>query len=372
MTGWVPGFVLRLASIWRRAAPALSGGEIPAMSDRFRVAVIGCGANVAHAHARGYLSTGECELVAVADASAEIAERFAGAYGGSARVYHDYQDLLEDERPDIVSICTGPRLQPAAVLDAASADVRAIHGEAPLAPTWGEAKAMRKATGQKGIQLTFNLAQRFHPAVRAARRLVDSGRVGEVRRLEGRCADLLDRGTHLLDLFHFFAGDTPVEWLLGQVDCRTNRSVHGVLAEDAALAELRFRSGVTGLIRTGVDADGDEGLRVIGAHGIIELSGVVPVVRYRKEEDAQWRTLEGLETGDWATSTASGIDNLLGCLDTGDEALLRSERALRATELVFATYESSRSRGRVHLPLHTEDSALLAMLATGQIGSKAR
>jgi len=342
------------------------------MSNRIRVAVIGCGASAAHAHARGYWSAGDCELVAVAASHRESAERFVAAYDCSARIYDDYLDLLEDERPDVVSICTGPRLQPSTVLDAASADVRAIHGEVPLAPTWGEAKAMRKAAGQKGIQLTFNLAQRFQPAVRAARRLLDSGRIGEVRRLEGCCADLLDRGTHLLDLFHVFAGNTPVECLLGQVDCRSNRSIHGVQVEDAALAELRFRSGITGLIRTGEDADDREGLRVIGSHGVIELSGAEPGVRFRREDDAAWRTLDGLEPSDWATATSLGIADLLQCLDTGDEPLLRSERALRATELVFATYESSRSRGRVDLPLQTEDSALLAMLATGEIGSHAR
>ena len=38
---------------------------------------------------------------------------------------------------------------------------------------------------------------------------------------------------------------------------------------------------------------------------------------------------------------------------------------LRATELIFATYESSRRRGRVDLPLAVEDSPFLSMVESG-------
>jgi hypothetical protein len=43
---------------------------------------------------------------------------------------------------------------------------------------------------------------------------------------------------------------------------------------------------------------------------------------------------------------------------------------LQATELIFATYESSRRRDRIQLPLDTADSALIAMLKEGLIGPK--
>ena len=53
---------------------------------------------------------------------------------------------------------------------------------------------------------------------------------------------------------------------------------------------------------------------------------------------------------------------MIDALKSGREPELSGERALRATELIFATYESSRRRGRVGLPLEIEDSPLLAML----------
>ena len=66
--------------------------------------------------------------------------------------------------------------------------------------------------------------------------------------------------------------------------------------------------------------------------------------------------------------TVASVQSLVDCLGSGDEPGLSSHRALRATELIFATYESSRRRGRILLPLDVDDSALLTMLAQGTIG----
>ena len=45
--------------------------------------------------------------------------------------------------------------------------------------------------------------------------------------------------------------------------------------------------------------------------------------------------------------------------------MLRAELGTRGAEIIFATYESSRSRRRVVLPLDTRDNALLTGLAQG-------
>jgi hypothetical protein len=53
------------------------------------------------------------------------------------------------------------------------------------------------------------------------------------------------------------------------------------------------------------------------------------------------------------------------CLETGREPELSGRKALRTTELLFATYESSRCRGRVTLPLEIDDSPLLTRVEQG-------
>jgi UDP-N-acetylglucosamine 3-dehydrogenase len=347
------------------------------VSDKYRVAVIGCGKprsesgatgfGMAHAHVRGYLATDRCKLAAVADICRENAESFVGRYGG-ASVYTDYQEMLDEVRPDIVSICTWPRLHAPMVLDAASADVRAIHCEKPMAPTWGEAKAMHRAAAQKGIQLTFNHQRRFLEPFQLARRLMRDGAIGDLIRLEGACGDMIDWGTHWLDMFFFYNDESAAEWVLGQIDAREERSVFGLPLESQGLCSVEFRNGVHGLLFTGYDADIGCQNRLIGTEGLLEVHNEQPHVRHFGRDTGGWRlydTAEGLHAPE---AIDRAIADLVNCLDTGAEPELSSNKALRCTEVIFATYESSRRRGRVDLPLGPEDSALISMLEAGEIG----
>jgi hypothetical protein len=62
--------------------------------------------------------------------------------------------------------------------------------------------------------------------------------------------------------------------------------------------------------------------------------------------------------------------DLIDCVKTGREPVLSGRKALQATELIFATYESSRRRAKITLPLDADDSALLTMLERGMVGTR--
>ena len=57
--------------------------------------------------------------------------------------------------------------------------------------------------------------------------------------------------------------------------------------------------------------------------------------------------------------------DLVDALKNGREPELSARRALAATQLIFATYESSRRRGRVDFPLAIDDSPFLSMIDDG-------
>ena len=61
------------------------------------------------------------------------------------------------------------------------------------------------------------------------------------------------------------------------------------------------------------------------------------------------------------------IAEVIDALRSGRESELSARRALNATEIIFAIYESSRRRGRVDLPLTISDSPLAAMVEAGQL-----
>ena len=346
--------------------------------ETYRAAVIGAGRprteegatgfGMAHAHAHGYVETGVCELVAVADISRENADAFAARYGGTPRIYEDYGEMLGEERPDIVSICTWPKLHAAMVLDAVGAGARAIHCEKPMAPTWGEAKQMHRAATSKGVQLTFNHQRRFLEPFRLARELVREGVIGDLVRIEGSCPNLMDWGTHWLDMFFFYNGETPAEWVLGQIDGREENLIFGLPHESQALCQVKFKNGVRGLLFTGHDAEIGCQNRLVGTDGIIELDNEQPHIRVRGTDDAGWQPFETTEGLHGQAAIDRAIADLIQCLETGEEPELSSHKAIRCTEVIFATYESSRRRGRIDLPLESEDSALLSMLDAGELG----
>jgi hypothetical protein len=69
---------------------------------------------------------------------------------------------------------------------------------------------------------------------------------------------------------------------------------------------------------------------------------------------AGWRDIPTKEV----EAVTLGILDLIEALKTDHEPELSSCKALRANELIFATYESSRRHGRVELTLTIEDNPL--------------
>ncbi len=345
---------------------------------KFRVGIIGCGLRrrqdgstgfgQGHLHALGYEAAPDCEVVAAADIKQENLDLFCKEHHIPAG-YLDYKEMLARENLDIVSVCVWPHLHAPMVIDAARAGVKAVHAEKPMAPTFGEAKEMLRVCEERGVQLTLNHQRRFGKPFRTAKRLLDEGAIGALVRLEAFTSNLYDWGTHWFDMMLMYNDERPVEWVMGQVEPRGGHSIFGVMVEGQGFSLFKWKNGVYGLIQTG---DGREEIcanRLIGSGGVIEV-GVEggPFVRYRNAETkGRWQAVdldEGLHGGNYVVL---GVFDLVDALKTGREPVLSGRRALPATELIFATYESSRKRGRVDLPLQVEDSPFLAMLESGEM-----
>src|SRR5699024_7053608 len=70
---------------------------------KYRVAVIGCGSIARHRHLLEYRVNPNVEIVAVCDIIPERVQETAEEYG--AQAFTDYQELLEQIKPDLVSVC---------------------------------------------------------------------------------------------------------------------------------------------------------------------------------------------------------------------------------------------------------------------------
>ena len=330
----------------------------------YRVGIIGCGrpwkqpgatgSGMAHAHAEGYKASPDASLVALADIKLENAQAFQQEHGGNT-LYTDYHEMLAKEHLDIVSISTWPHLHGEMVLACAEAGVKAIHCEKPIAPTFGEAKRMVKACADRGVQLTFNHQRRFDAEFRKVRELYQSGVIGKLKRMEAGCPNMFDWGTHWFDMLNFYNDETPVEWVLAQVEPRGGTPVFALYQEEQGICHFKYANGVRATLFTG-HTDSWEGYnRLIGEDGVIELDMTrKPQVRYWGKGMAGWQDVPTEEV----EAVTLGILDLIEALKTDREPELSARKALRANELIFATYEFSRRRGRVELPLTIDDNPL--------------
>jgi len=348
----------------------------------FRVGIIGTGNRgkapgrtgyaMAYQHGEGYRLLGDrCEMVAVADIVQEHADAFAEHYG-VPRTYLDYHEMLAREGLDIVSVCTWPHLHEQMVLDCAEAGVKAVHCEKPMALTWAGCKRMASVCAEKGVQLTFNHMRRFGRPARTAKAMLDAGEIGELVRLEFGRSNLCDYGSHQFDMTNYFNDQTPAQWVLAQIDYRTEHRVFGAHQENQAIAVWEYANGVHGLAMTGYGRDvAGAHNRLVGTEGVIELepSGEnMPVLRMRRKGGAAWEAVDcGGENVHGPGYHERGVAQVVQCLEDGTDSELGAQNALQATELIYACWESCRRRGRVDLPLDIEDNPLVAMIESGDL-----
>ena len=354
---------------------------------------------MAYRHASGYQALDDCRLWACADIVRTNAHRFAAEHD-IEYVYEDYERMLAETQPDIVSVCVPPGVHADIVVGCAETGVpAAIHCEKPMATTWEDCQRMVEACEANGVQLSFNHQKRFSGPVREAGRLLADGAIGTLERLEFSEDHLYDTGTHLFDICAYMTDDEPVDWVMGQVDYREENVWFGAHNATHGLATWEYSDGTRGLAMTGEGSDYvDCYLRLRGSDGCIEV-GVADGPALRRRRGNGWETvgtnredihrgspsrlkqvrdavanrlpLVSADSGPTATYTGRAVAEVVAALEEGRPCAIGGRSALRSTELIFATWESARRRGRIDLPLEIDDNPLEAMVESGELSPAA-
>ena len=365
------------------------------VTGKIRMAIIGCGRHErtegatgcaqGHKAMLGYRWIDDIEVVAAADIRQDNLDLFCDEHGIPNR-FIDYHQMLEQVELDAVTITTWPGLHAEMTIAAAQSGVRWVHCEKPMATTFGGAKAMVSTCDENSVMLTINHEYRYMPSFPVAKRLLDYGFIGELLRVETFTSNLFDMGTHYFDLMFWYNNQQPVEWVMGQVDATGGRAIFGAKVEGHGNSFFKWKNGVYGMMQTGRDREQRCQHRLIGTRGVIEV-GVQggPQVRYWSEKtngkwveasadarlpipDEFWPNphLYRPQALDMAKLALDAVD----ALKTGREPKCAGRYALQGDELIFATYESSRRRGRVDLPLEIEDNPYVAMLDAGELPTR--
>jgi predicted dehydrogenase len=245
---------------------------------RLRYAVVGVGAGVLKVH-RPALSSNDVDLVAVTDINEELGR--SRAVELECDFYADHRDMLADKLPEVCVVLAPQPYHARIAIDCLEAGSHVLV-EKPMAIRLDDADAMIVAAGEARRLLAVNFQQRFRPEVRAAKRLIEDGELGDIQRVSmthywtrpaayyetapWRAAPaieggglLMNQASHDLDLLCYLVGmpERVVAW--------TDAILHDVEVEDTVQAMLRWSGGVFGSFYTSTAGAGDEPSIVI--HG---------------------------------------------------------------------------------------------------------
>jgi len=327
-----------------------------------RGALIGCGffaVNQLHA----WRDVEGAEIVALCDRDPARLEA-AGRDFGIARLYADAEEMLVREAPDFVDIATTvPSHRP--LVELAARHRVPVICQKPFAATLDDARAMVAGCAAAGVALMVHENFRWQTPIQAVRRVIDSGRIGEVfwGRVSFRSAyDVFsgqpylatgerfiieDLGIHSLDIARFLFGDAT------RLTARTRRVNPAIRGEDVATMLLDHAGGVTSVVdcsyatRLASEPFPETLVEVDGSAGTIRLGqGYRMVVTGR----------DGSETLDvsprllpWASrpwhniqeSVAAIQQHWVDCLRAGREPATSGRDNLKTLALVEAAYDSA-------------------------------
>lgn len=325
---------------------------------------------MAYTHAQGYESIDGVEMVAACDLVDENVQAFADRWGID-ETFEDYNEMLAEVKPDIVSICTWPHLHEQMTVDCARAGVGLIYCEKPMAETIGGARRMIEVCDEEGAMLCFNHQRRYGAPFRMAKEILTSGQIGDLVRMEWGGANIYDYGSHSFDMAQYFNDETPPASVMAQVDYHTESFWFGAHNENACLALIEYENGVHAFVATG-DVQGAVNChnRLLGSEGVIEVgSGAegAGVLRFRTF-GGDWESVdtggEGLHGQEYINRA---IADAVDALRNEGMSMMDAHNAIHGTEAIFACWESARQRARIDIPMEAEDNPLNAMVEDGQL-----
>lgn len=324
------------------------------------------------------------ELVTLADAD-EAGRGKAQHRTKVRRVYADYREMLDRERPQLVSVAPRWTDQHFAMVKAALEAGAHVYCEKPFTRTLAEADELVTLAARLKRKIAVAHQGRVAPSVLLLKRQLDEGALGELleirvvgkqdKRAGGE--DLVVLGTHSFDLVRCFAGE-PL-WCSARIlqsgrevtlaDARAATEDIGPIVGDEIEAIFAFERGVNVRFTSrakNAAASGPWGMELVGTKGSVRLlSDVYPQVLWLESagvkfegEVRSWRPRAG-EPSAMATPLERGfpaanrrvVDDWLAAIREEREPVCSGFAAMKSLEMIQAVFAAGISRGRVALPL---------------------
>ena len=168
-----------------------------------------------YGHFSAYQHIQQTEVIAVANRGADRLQRFTDRFGIS-NTYLDYQQMIEKEKPDIVSITTPSFARAEPIIFAAEHGVKGIYAEKGLCASLEEADRISVACHQNGTAFNWGAMRRHHDGFIRLRGAIQNGEIGQPQyAIMYAQTDLIKHHPHTLDLVSMLLGDPQPVWVEG-------------------------------------------------------------------------------------------------------------------------------------------------------------
>lgn len=384
-TGAAAGAALLLPSVLCAAEP------FPA---KFRGVIIGQTGKGDYGHGMDLIfDRPDVEVLAVADVN-EAGRAKAQKKIGAPRAYADFREMLEKEKPQLVSVA--PRMTPLRMemLLAALNSGAHVICEKPFVRTPAEADQVLALANQKGLKIAVMHQMRLAPSVVHLKKKVDDGLLGDLLELRAwgkqdkRAGgeDLTVLGIHLFDLMRMFASEP--QWCTARILAKDSREATAadvknageelgpILGEeiDAQIAFNGIWATFTSRARLN-EYSGWWGIELVGSKGSARiLADIWPRVMHRsatKWDDTgrseQWKPLPDDASANAPAAERSNAlankrvaDDWLAAIKGNREPICSGRNAAIAVEVAHGLWQAALGGGRVKFPLTQREHALQA------------
>lgn len=343
-----------------------------------KYALIGCG-RISANHIVAAKKNG-LEIVGICDLNYENMEDKVLKFrlADSVKLYTDYNEMVQVERPDLVAIATESGKHKAIALDCIMAGCNLII-EKPIALSIEDADEIIFAAKKKNVKVCACHQNRFNKSIQKIYEALQMRRFGKL--LYGTAhirwardheyydrakwrgtweqdgGALMNQCIHDIDLLRWLMGEEVVE-VVGMTDRLRHEYIE---AEDLGIALIKFKNGSYGIIEGTTDvypANLEETLYIFGEKGTIKAGGEsVNLIE-------EWRFSDYLDDPEIIKRECSEIPpnvygfghsklyaNMIEAIMNDREPLVNAEAGKRAVELVLAIYKSAATGQSVKLPL---------------------
>lgn len=338
-----------------------------------RIGIIGCGKITERASLPNIKNYPRAKVVCLCDIETEKAREKKKAFGlEGAEVTGDWKKLVARKDLDAVFVNTPNYLHEEMTVGAAR-NKKHVLVEKPITISARAADNMIRAAKKAGVSLMVEQTQRFDPIHQAAKKFIDSGKLGRISMIRGRIGHagpeywsegkahwfydrkksgggaMIDVGVHILDLIRWFSGKKITE-----VSANIRTVEKDVPVDDNGSVLLRFEDGSMGHFEASWTTRPYEVLTfTYGVNGklLTAIGSDKPIVarmaKVGKGEDPNC-LLEDIVPelgtgGGWENAVHYFID----CVEKKEKPFVSGEEGKETIKVILAAYESADKGGWV-------------------------